>query len=94
MTDRTTIPGMGDMNGDGMADILWRDADGSLQIWLMQGDSQPKMIELSPPVQGWEVIGTGGCDGSRITGMLWRHNPSGVYRKTMADVLWENEHER
>ena len=43
------IADVGDFNGDGKADILWRHTSGSLYIWLMNGTS---------------VIGTGSPGGT------------------------------
>ena len=34
-----TIQGVGDFNGDGKADILWRHTSGLVGIWLMNGTS-------------------------------------------------------
>jgi hypothetical protein len=31
------IEGIGDFNGDGKSDILWRHTDGTLAIWFMDG---------------------------------------------------------
>ena len=34
-----TIQGVGDFNGDGKADILWRHSSGLVYIWLLDGTS-------------------------------------------------------
>ena len=32
-----TIVGVGDFNGDGKADILWRHTSGTMSLWLLDG---------------------------------------------------------
>ena len=32
-----SIAGTGDFNGDGKGDILWRNTEGDVAIWLMKG---------------------------------------------------------
>jgi FG-GAP repeat len=39
------VVGTGDFNGDGKSDILWRNSNGDLGIWLMNGTQT-----LSTPV--------------------------------------------
>jgi FG-GAP repeat len=52
------VASTGDFNGDGMSDILWRNSNGDLGIWLMNGTQT-----LSPPVDlgnvpnSWTVQG-------------------------------------
>jgi hypothetical protein len=40
-----------DFNGDGKADILWQNTDGSLAIWLMDGGTKPRFTRLDCPMQ-------------------------------------------
>jgi hypothetical protein len=39
--------GSGDFDGDGKADILWRDGSGNMAIWMMNGAA----------VSSWSTIG-------------------------------------
>jgi hypothetical protein len=66
-----------DFNGDGKSDIMWRDTDGSLAIWLMNGAQA-----MSTPVVGvvptsWYIVGTGNFDGSGKSAILWRNTDDG-----------------
>jgi hypothetical protein len=72
------IAGTGDFNGDGKADLLWRDsATGKVQMWLMNGatpTSSPDVATIAPS-DGWSIAGTGDFNGDGRSDILW-HNPT------------------
>src|SRR5438034_4053804 len=54
------VKGIGDFDGDGKADILWRNAvTGENYIWLMNGLSAASQgsVNFVDPASGWEVQG-------------------------------------
>jgi YVTN family beta-propeller protein len=69
-------------NGDGHGDIVWQHADGSVAIWLMQGDPALSFSVLASavilgPGTGWvpEIIGD--FDGDARSDILWRNATTG-----------------
>lgn len=54
-----------DFNGDGIADVLWRDASGRPVAWLMNGANAPDIRPVLSPRENnsWIVVGTGSFDG-------------------------------
>jgi hypothetical protein len=61
-----------DFNGDGKADILWRDSTGQVRIWLMDGTTvRTAAIPASPPLD-WTIQGVGDFDGDDKADILWR----------------------
>ena len=57
------IKGVGDLNGDGQADLVWRNtADGSVAAWLMNGvETPPTMgVYAGMPTVAWVIKGRGG----------------------------------
>ena len=71
------IGGIGDTNGDGNADIVWRDMlSGDVYVWMMEGlgwlaGSGP----VAPvPLGAWNMVGAGDFDGNGRTDLLWRSN--------------------
>ncbi len=63
------VVGTGDYNGDGLDDILWRHADGTLSNWLgtANGDFVPNDVAAATTVANvWHVQssdrGSGSCD--------------------------------
>jgi FG-GAP-like repeat len=78
-----SVAGTGDFDGDARDDILWRNADGSLQEWLMNGTTITS--SKAPTFQGstispdasWSVAAMGDFDGDGHQDILWR-NTSGA----------------
>ena len=51
------VVGANDFNGDGNADILWQNNDGTPAIWLMNGTSFIGGGGLADPGPSWHVEG-------------------------------------
>jgi hypothetical protein len=76
----TTVPasvqiaGTGDFNGDGIDDIVWRAADGTMTDWLGQPDGSfaynPASYTWIPT--DWHIAGTGDFNGDGRSDILWR----------------------
>jgi hypothetical protein len=74
--------GIGDFNGDGKSDVLWRHStNGVNRIWLMNGATV-----LSDPVinvdanLSWKVVGAGDFNGDKKSDILWRNSATGQNR--------------
>jgi hypothetical protein len=68
------VEGVADFNGDGRADILWRQTNGQVGVWLMDGwqfvsDSYP-----GAPPTSWHIQGAQDFDGDGRADILWRHD--------------------
>jgi hypothetical protein len=66
--------GVGDFNGDGHADILFQNADGQPDIWLMNGTNVigGGALALNPGA-GWHAIGTSDFNGDGKADILWQN---------------------
>ena len=64
----------GDFNGDGIADLLWKDAaTGVTQEWLMSPNGGVAAMLDTPAAPGWNVVASGDFNGDGITDLLWQH---------------------
>jgi uncharacterized delta-60 repeat protein len=75
-----------DFNGDGIADILWRNkASGENVIWQMKNDFtlQSDHFITQVPDANWEIAGTDDFNGDGIADILWRNKASGE------NVIWQ-----
>jgi ELWxxDGT repeat protein len=77
-----SIAGTADFNGDGSADLLWRNTSGEVSAWLMNGSTIVGSGDLTSggvavkPDASWSVAGVGDFDGDGKKDILWR-NTSG-----------------
>ena len=66
--------GAGDFNGDGNADILWQNDDGTPAIWLMNGTSFIGGGGLANPGPSWDIAGAGDFNGDGNGDILWQNS--------------------
>ena len=68
----------GDFDGDGKADLLWRNpATGQTIVWLMDGDTKLAEGSIGTVPTAWEIAGTGDFNGDGKSDILWRHSVTG-----------------
>jgi hypothetical protein len=61
-----------DFNGDGKADVLWRNVDGTVAIWEMSGGTILSSVGGEVVPNGWQIVGTGDFDGDGKSDIVWR----------------------
>ncbi len=82
------VVGIGDFNGGGKADLLWRRTNdtGEARIWVLDGGKIVADIGLPPPDPGWRVIGVADFNGDGKADLLWRRtNDTGEARIWVLD---------
>jgi hypothetical protein len=75
------IRGVGDLDGDGKADLIWQHAtQGLVAAWLMDGSQVLSTTSLSLPRTSdlhWQIVGAGDTDNDGRADIIWRHDTEG-----------------
>jgi hypothetical protein len=74
---------LGDFNGDGKADILWRTADGLVNIALMNGGAYTTWKNIGKFPSNLAIMGVGDFNGDTISDIVWRNMTTGAVSITI-----------
>ncbi len=67
-----------DFNGDRSSDILWRNTNGDVVLWFMQGGKLTSSADLGVIPAAWTIAGTGDFNGDGNVDILWRNSNGDV----------------
>jgi FG-GAP-like repeat len=62
-----------DVNGDGMADLIWQNTDGTPSIWLMNGTTPTAAVELTNSGPSWQLVASGDTNGDGNSDLIWQN---------------------
>ena len=63
-----------DFSGNGDSGILWRNSNGQVAIWLMNGMAQTSSAVIASVTTDWTIAGAGDFDGDGKSDILWRNS--------------------
>jgi hypothetical protein len=61
-----------DVNGDGKADLIWQNNDGTPGIWLMNGTAPISEAGLPNPGPSWNLVAAGDVNGDGKADLIWQ----------------------
>jgi hypothetical protein len=71
----STVVGVGDFNGDGLADILWRRTSGDTYVWASgHGQLSAGAQDIAQVNPGWILAGIGDFNADGRADILWRNS--------------------
>ncbi len=71
------VAGIGDLNGDGKDDVVWRTETG-VDVWLMDGTAAVSTGHAGNASQAWHIQGTGDFNGDGKDDLIWRNDDGRV----------------
>jgi uncharacterized repeat protein (TIGR01451 family) len=74
------VQGIGDFNGDGNSDVLWRqDGSGQVYVWEMNGQQVQAegAVAHAPVTSDWHIESVNDFNGDGNSDVLWRQDVSG-----------------
>ena len=60
-----------DFNGDGKSDIAWRDSQGNIAMWIMDGASIKSSTWMGSELTAWSIVGQRDFNGDGKADWLW-----------------------
>jgi serralysin len=79
-----SVAGVGDFNHDGNSDILWRNSNGTLNEWLMNGSTITASNGITfngsalAPNASWHIVEIGDFNGDSNSDILWRNDNGAI----------------
>jgi glucose/arabinose dehydrogenase len=67
-----------DFNGDTKSDIAWRDTNGNVAIWLMNGAQVATSVGLGTVANSWSIVGQHEFNGDGKRDLLWRNTDGDI----------------
>lgn len=81
-TNEWAVAGIADFDGDGASDILWRQGNGQVFLWLMNGYSVSAKWLVATIYMGWTIVGVGDFNGDIRADIVWGNTSGDV-------VIWQ-----
>ena len=67
-----------DFNGDGKSDIAWRNTNGDVAIWLMNGTQALSAPDIGNVPTSWSIVGQRQLNNSGDADLIWRNTNGDV----------------
>jgi hypothetical protein len=62
-----------DVNGDGMADLIWQNTNGQPGVWLMNGTTPTAAVGFTNPGPSWQLAASGDTNGDGKSDLIWQN---------------------